>query len=152
MYWAYLYNGVCKIAKSFRNRKMRQGVEFATADAEFKLRLLKIKLSKYIDLEYIYTKPLYRSLLFFYDIINIVIGHSVCYLVQFYKTSKNWKNLSLLFLKKKCWCLILERIEKMIFDHYYHHKVLIFGPHIFRESPKNWNEFQILWFSQNKWN
>ena len=97
MYWAYLYNGVCKIAKSFRNRKMRQGVEFATADADFKLRLLKIKLSKYIDLEYIYTKPLYRSLLFFYDIINIVIGHSVCYLVQFYKTSKNWKNLSLLF-------------------------------------------------------
>ena len=35
--------GVCKIAKSFRNRKMRQGVEFATADAELKLRLLMIK-------------------------------------------------------------------------------------------------------------
>ena len=41
---------------------MRQGVEFATADAEFKLRLLKIKLSKYIELEYkYYSKSSYRS-------------------------------------------------------------------------------------------
>ena len=35
---------------------MRQGVEFATADAEFKLRLIKIKLSKDTDLEYIHSK------------------------------------------------------------------------------------------------
>ena len=40
---------------------MRQGVEFATADAELKLRLLKIKLGKDNDLEYIHSKSLYRS-------------------------------------------------------------------------------------------